>query len=80
MAPERTGQKVWDAAIAALAAWRLNQEGVPLPDWISEPSRMLTRARVLQVDPADPVPALADVPDEFREHGVLAWGDTFASV
>lgn len=79
-APESTGQKVWDAAIAALASWRLQQEQIPLPDWVAEPGRTLTRARVLRVDPADPVPAESDVPEEFRQHGVLAWRDTFESV
>ena len=79
-APESTGQKVWDAAIAALASWRLNQERIPLPDWVAEPSRTLSRSRVLRVDPADPAPAGAEVPEEFRQHGVLAWSDTFASV
>lgn len=78
--PGATGQKVWDAAVAALVSWRLNEEKVPLPEWVSRPERKLARARVLRVDPADPVPKLGDVPDEFAEHGVLAWRDTFASV
>jgi transcriptional regulator with XRE-family HTH domain len=79
-APESTGQKVWDAAIAALASWRLGQEQVPLPEWVSEPRRSLTRSRVLRVDPADPAPGRDDVPEEFLQHGVLAWRDTFTSV
>ena len=78
--PELTGQKAWDAAIAALVAWRLNEEHVPLPEWVAAPERKLDRARTLRVDPADPVPIRADVPGEFLEHGVLAWRDTFASV
>ncbi|MCM6761545.1 helix-turn-helix domain-containing protein [Rathayibacter sp. ZW T2_19] len=79
-APESTGQKVWDAAIAALVSWRLGEEHVPLPGWVAEPSRRLLRSRVLRVDPADPAPAQGDVPEEFLRHGVLAWRDTFASV
>ncbi|WKK73443.1 hypothetical protein Q0F99_04990 [Rathayibacter oskolensis] len=79
-APESTGQKVWDAAIAALASWRLGQEGVPLPEWVAEPSRTLSRSRVLRIDPADPVPGADDVPEAFLQHGVLVWRDTFASV
>ena len=79
-APESTGQKVWDAAIAALVSWRLGEEQVPLPGWVAEPSRRLLRSRVLRVDPADPAPAQGDVPEEFLRHGVLAWRDTFASV
>lgn len=79
-APESTGQKVWDAAIAALVSWRLGEEQVPLPGWVAEPSRRLLRSQVLRVDPADPAPAQGDVPEEFLRHGVLAWRDTFASV
>jgi transcriptional regulator with XRE-family HTH domain len=78
--PELTGQRIWDAAIAALVAWRLNEGNVPLPEWVSRPERKLNRARVLNVDPADPIPKREDVPDEFVKHGVLAWRDTFASV
>ena len=78
--PGPTGQRLWDAAVAALVAWRLNEEKIPLPEWVSRPERKLGRARVLRGDPADPVPTLHDVPDEFAERGVLAWRDTFASV
>ncbi|WP_375388339.1 helix-turn-helix domain-containing protein [uncultured Amnibacterium sp.] len=78
--PERTGRKVWDAAIAALVSWRLQEERIPLPDWVADGARALQHARVLQVDPADPVPGDADVPESFRRHGVLVWRDTFASV
>lgn len=35
--PERTGDRVCDAAIAALVAWRLNQEDIPLPGWSTTP-------------------------------------------
>lgn len=78
--PERTGQKLWDAAIAALVSWRLQQQQIPLPDWVADPGRTLQHAHVLRVDPADPVPGPADVPEPFRRHGVLAWHATFASV
>ncbi|GAA1805721.1 helix-turn-helix domain-containing protein [Agromyces neolithicus] len=78
--PELTGSKTWDAAIAALVDYRLNQEGVPSPEWTSEPGRRLERARPLLVDPADPVPPLEEVPGEFLAHGVLVWGDSLESV
>lgn len=78
--PPLTGQKVWDAALAALVAWRLNEEQVPLPDWVAAPSRRLAHTRVLRVDPADPTPSAADTPAEFLQHGLLTWRDTFASV
>lgn len=78
--PESTGKKLWDAAIAALVAWRLNEQSLPLPEWVFAPERKLERARPLSADPADPTPSKSDVPDEFAERGVLAWRDTFASV
>lgn len=78
--PEPTGDRVWDAAIAALVAWRLNQENIPLPGWVNNPDRALAEPVVLRVDPADPAPERDDVPNEFAERGVLAWADTFASV
>lgn len=78
--PESTGKKLWDAAIAAIVAWRLNEQNLPLPDWVSDPSRTLTRSRPLSADPADPIPGRPDIPDEFAERGVLVWRDTFASV
>jgi transcriptional regulator with XRE-family HTH domain len=78
--PESTGDVVWDAAIAALVAWRLNAEGIPLPDWVDQHGRFLARPQTLEVDPADPVPPRSEVPDEFAERGVLTWRDTFASV
>ncbi|WP_425393469.1 helix-turn-helix domain-containing protein [Agromyces italicus] len=78
--PEPTGNRVWDAAIAALVAWRLNQEQIPLPAWVDDSDRVLAVPVVFRVDPADPTPGGDDVPDEFADRGVLAWADTFASV
>jgi transcriptional regulator with XRE-family HTH domain len=78
--PEPTGDHMWDAAIAALVAWRLNQENIPLPGWVNNPDRALTEPVVFRVDPVDPAPERDDVPNEFAERGVLAWADTFASV
>jgi transcriptional regulator with XRE-family HTH domain len=78
--PEPTGDRAWDAAIAALVAWRLNQESIPLPGWVNNLDRKLSVPVVFRIDPADPAPERDDVPNEFAERGVLAWADTFASV
>lgn len=78
--PEPTGDHVWDAAIAALVAWRLREDGLPVPDWMGDASRHLALPSPLAVDPADPTPPLSEVPEHFAEHGVLVWRDTFASV
>ena len=68
------------AAVAALVAYRLNEEQVPLPDWVRAPSRRLERSRLLRIDDADPVPSPDDVPTEFLDHGVLVWRDSLKSV
>jgi len=78
--PESTRHPVWDAALAALVAWRLSEEGVPLPPWVDLDGRFLTAHRALEVDAADPVPPVSEVPAEFAKRGVLAWRATFESV
>jgi transcriptional regulator with XRE-family HTH domain len=78
--PDSTRDAAWDAAIAGLVAWRLGEAGLPLPDWVDGQSRYLDSPRTLEVDPADPVPPLSEVNEEFAKRGVLAWRDTFASV
>ncbi|MGX5695437.1 helix-turn-helix domain-containing protein [Agromyces soli] len=78
--PERTGSKTWDAAIAALVAYRLNQDRVPLPVWAESSDRRLRRVRALLADPNVLVPPRSAVPDEFLAHGVLVWRDMLESV
>jgi transcriptional regulator with XRE-family HTH domain len=78
--PESTGSKTWDSAIAALVAYRLNQDGVPHPDWVGGPGRRIARTRALRIDTADPLPPLDEVPAEFLDHGVLIWRDSLESV
>lgn len=78
--PEPTGDRAWDAALAALVELRLGEEGLPAPAWVDGPNRRLTVPRSLDVDPADPTPAPDDVPAEFLKRGVLVWRDTLASV
>lgn len=78
--PESTRDPVWDAALAALVAWRLGEQGIPLPAWVNLEGRFLEGQRILEVDPADPVPPLSEVPTEFAARGVLVWRATFESV
>ena len=78
--PATTGNKVWDAAIAALVEWRLNQEALPLPGWVNHPKRFLSKNQVLKFDPADPPPTESETPDEFLKRGVLVFEETFRSV
>jgi transcriptional regulator with XRE-family HTH domain len=78
--PDTTRDVVWDAAIAALVAWRLGEEGLPHPGWVNAPARFVHDPRTLEVDEADPAPPITEVPDEFAKRGVLVWRDTFESV
>ena len=78
--PETTKDLVWDAALAAIVAWRLGEDNLPSPEWVNARSRFVHDPRGLDVDPADPVPPNSEVPSEFAKRGVLAWRDTFASV
>lgn len=78
--PDSVRNRPWDAAIAALVAWRLREEGLPEPDWVNRPGRFLRDPRTLDVDPADPIPSVSEVPEEFAKRGVLVWRDTFDSV
>jgi transcriptional regulator with XRE-family HTH domain len=78
--PESTKDPVWDAALAAIVAWRLRDEGLPTPDWVDAPRRFLATPRGLGIDVADPIPPDSEVPAEFSKRGVLVWRDTFASV
>lgn len=78
--PEPTGERVWDAALAGLVAWRLNEDTVPLPQWVEKDRYFLQNPRSLSVDPADPSPTASDIPAEFARRGVLVWANTFESV
>lgn len=78
--PGTTKYPIWDAALAAVVSWRLCEEGLPTPDWVDAPSRFMHDSRGLEVDAADPVPPISEVPDEFAKRGVLVWRGTFASV
>jgi len=77
--PETTRDSVWDAALAAVVAWRLGDENLPVPDWVYAKNRFVRTPRGLDIDPADPIPPASEVPPEFAKRGVLAWRDTFES-
>jgi len=78
--PAATGVKHWDAALAALVAYRLAEEDFPAPSWTLHPDRYLKKRWTfndgLYVIPVDTV----DVPTEFLERGVLIDAATLVSV
>lgn len=79
-APFPTGSPKWDAAIAAVAEFWLDEEGLPKPSWLADPSRRLpTPERVVDsIYEAEPEPART--PAQFLERGLLMDRTTLASV
>lgn len=78
--PELTGNKSWDAAIAAVVTYRLHQKGVPVPSWTRQPSRTLQRARAPHAKTLVLPVNRRRVPAELRNHGVLIEDSTLSSV
>jgi len=78
--PELIGRPTWDAVIAGLVEWRLEEEGLPHPEWTAKPERVLRRTRAFIADTSDPLPPPEATPEPFRRRGVLVWPDLFESV
>jgi hypothetical protein len=74
------GVKHWVAAIAALIAHRLAEEGFPAPSWTLSPERLLKKKWTVNggryVVPVE----IATVPPEFLKRGVLVAPATLESV
>lgn len=77
--PESTGTKHWDAAIAALVAYRLGEEGLPSPEWVTGDSRSLKRSWSIGDGTYGIRPELDRVPPEFLKRRVLIDADTLRS-
>jgi len=78
--PPRTGQKHWDAALAALVDYRLSEEDLPLPRWVQDPTRSLARSWTFgSGDFVTPV-LRERVPKAFLDRKVLIDRDTLVSV
>jgi len=73
--PAPCGDPRFDAAVAALVEHHLTIGRLPVPDWVGEPSRFLSKpwAVSLYTDPED-------VPRAFHRHGVLLGVDELQSV
>jgi transcriptional regulator with XRE-family HTH domain len=78
--PEKTGLKHWDAALAALVEYRLNEERLPIPEWVQSSARFLGKSWTLGAGPYTFTPDVARVPQEFLRRRVLADRDTLVSV
>lgn len=79
-APTPTGEKRWDAALAALVEHRLREEDLPTPAWTREPERRLSRVWTFGAGVYEVSVDRRRVPDAFLEHGVLIDPDVLASV
>lgn len=77
--PLSTGQKRWDAAIAALVAHRLNEEGLPHPAWVDSNKRSLGRAWTVGDGIYTITPPESRVPEEFLRRRVLIDEDALLS-
>ncbi|WP_309616044.1 helix-turn-helix transcriptional regulator [Salinibacterium sp.] len=77
--PSPTGTKHWDAAIAALVEYRLQEEGLPVPTWTCDPARTLRKSWTFSagryVVPVD----RTRVPKAFLDRKVLIDEDTLMS-
>jgi transcriptional regulator with XRE-family HTH domain len=73
--PAPCGDVRFDAAIAAIAEYHLERDGLPVPNWVYEDSRVLDSPWVLS-----PYTEEDEVPQIFRAHGVLLAASELASV
>lgn len=78
--PESTGSPVWDTALAAVAEYWLDQDGLPKPSWLSEPDRSLPTPQGLAVSVYDPEPDPDEVPQQFHRRNLLVERSTIASI
>lgn len=78
--PAATGVKHWDAAIAALASYRLSEEGLPIPRWVEDPKRKLGRSWTLDEGRYSVPVSRSEVPRAFLDHNVLIARETLTSV
>lgn len=68
------GDARFDAAIAAIVDYHLTKDKLPLPDWVREPTRVLSEPRAVS-----PYTDISEVPAVCRLHGVLLAESELAS-
>ncbi len=79
--PPSTGDRRWDAMVAAAAEWVAGLHGIPAPRWTKSPSRKVA-APGWVITPHVRLHDLvrANTPGEFARHGVYIDRDSLASV
>lgn len=78
--PHPSGSRLWDAAIAAVAEYWLDQAKLPKPAWLNDPSRALPQLETLAISKYDLEPDLEKVPEQFAKRNLLVERGTLASV
>jgi len=73
--PALCGDSRFDAGVAAVVDHHLSTARLPIPRWVREPSRVLTKAWLVS-----PYTDPAEVPAAFRRHGVHLAASELASV
>ncbi len=79
-APASTGDKAWDAAIAAVTEYWLDRAEAPKPEWLDDQSRALSSPSPLGYSRYAPAPDPAEVPPQFLSRNILLDETTLASV
>ncbi|MHB8295842.1 MAG: helix-turn-helix domain-containing protein [Acidimicrobiales bacterium] len=78
--PERTGGRKYDAAIAALVEYRLNEVGFEAPGWAHDPKRIADPEWLVCDVPQLAALVRADTPEPFLRRGVLLGASDLVSV
>ena len=76
--PPSTGNRRFDAFVAALLEHHLKAERLPIPAWTAEPSRFLESRWVVDKHAGDEIEA--NTPESFRRHNVFVDPSELASV
>ena len=76
--PERTGDDRYDAILAALVEFRLNEERLPLPTWTAGHS--LVERWFVDTNSVDDPATVDATPEPFRRRGVIIDAVELASV
>jgi transcriptional regulator with XRE-family HTH domain len=69
--PDTTGSALYDAALASLVEYWLNKDGLPIPDWVFDPSRSLSQTEHLREGIYGRTPDSEEVLPEFLNRNVL---------
>jgi transcriptional regulator with XRE-family HTH domain len=77
--PLLTGSAVWDAALAAVTEYWLQQDRLPMPTWVDDERRTLPEPTPLIINRWTSARAIRDVPDSFRRHRILVDESTLQS-